>query len=223
MSRFKKQSGFTIIELTIATSVFAVVLLAAQAGFVEIGRLFYKGVSTTQTQQTASNILTDIKSNIQTAASISLQTSGNGYTYYCVGNTRYTVNINHEVDLSNPETYGSGGNFGLLRDTLTGSNACAAPCDPSGACPAGTVALNNPSEMLSNKMRLMQFDISQPDSAASPNLYNVSLIAAYGDNSVLSYTNQNDITTVYCNGSLNSGQFCSVSRLNSSAFQGVGA
>ncbi len=223
MKSLRKQTGFTIIELTIATTIFSIILVGAQAGFIEIGRLFYKGVSTTQTQQTASNILADIKNNIQTAPSITLKTSANGYTYYCVGNTRYTVNINHEVDLSSQETYGAGGNYGLLRDSLSGSTACAAPCDPATSCPAGTTALNNPSELLGNKMRLMQFDISQPDSSGSPNLYNVSMVAVYGDDNALGYTNQNDITTVFCNGSSSKQQFCSVSRLNSSAFHGVGA
>lgn len=219
----KNQKGFTIIELSIATAVFAVILMAAQAGFIEIGRMFYKGVSVTSTQNISTNIVSDLKNNIQLAANVSLmQKSQSGYTYYCVGNSRYTVNVGQEVDLSTKESLGPGGSYGLLRDDLPGASACAAPCDGSvQTCPSGTVAFNNPVELLGNKMRLNQFSITQPDASASPNLYSISLIAVYGDDQALDYTDKNDPTTVFCTGSLTSQQFCAVDRITSSAYRGV--
>jgi prepilin-type N-terminal cleavage/methylation domain-containing protein len=63
------EDGFTIIELLIATTVFSVVLVGALAGFLEIGKLFYKGVSTTSTQSIANEVLQDVSGQFQSAAS----------------------------------------------------------------------------------------------------------------------------------------------------------
>lgn len=211
--------GFTVVELVIAAAVFSLILMAAQTGFIEIGRLFYKGVSVTQTQAIASDIVDQIKNDIQVAANVSLKQTANGYTYYCVGNNRYTVNIGRQVDSSVSSDFSANGNFGLLHDILPGDSACAAPC--SGSCPAGAVAFKSPSELLGGKMRLAQLSITQPYAAASPNLFNVSLVAVYGDDQALDYTDKTDLSTAFCSGGLSAQQFCSVSRLSSSAYKGV--
>lgn len=227
------QKGFTIIELLIATSIFSVILLTALAGFTEIGRIFYKGVSTTSTQNVANQISQDILGNFTTAEKVSGPNSykvsgstGGTYTYYCVGNTRYTYNLNYRLDTSTSASHaapaaGGGGNFGLLRDVLPGSNACAAPCDDQGSttCPVSTVKFNNPTEMLGDNMRLSAFSI-QPNAGVSADFYNISVVIAYGDDSRLAYTDKNDLSTVYCAGNSRDQQFCSISRINTGVFRG---
>ena len=160
-----KASGFTIVELLIATTVFAVILLGALAGFLEIGRLFYKGVSATSTQSIANQILQDVSGEFQNAAGFTkvlpkgdkdtvggnlevlptTDQSGSGnasYAYYCIGNTRYTYNIaksgSQAVSFSSTPNHAPGGNFGILRDVIAGggSSACAPPCSDTSPAPA---------------------------------------------------------------------------------------
>ena len=213
--------GFTIVELLIATAIFAVVLLVAQTSFVQIGHLFYKGVSITQTQDVADHIFQDINGNFQTAPNVGggVNSPSGGYDYYCIGNSRYTYRINNEVDLSAAPDHSASGNFGILKDTLQGSgSACATPCnDLSGICAAGTVKLNNPVELLGNKMRVEQFNVSQ--STTTSNLYNLAIVLAYGDNNTLTYSNPADYSTVACQGDAQNN-FCAVSRINTAVYKG---
>lgn len=221
-----EQKGFTIVELSIATVAFSIILLIAMAGFFGIGRLFYKGVSVSQTQETANQIFQDVNGNFQTAASVSPKQTIGGYTYYCVGNSRYTFNIDNKVSLAASPDHTApppigGGNFGILKDVLPGSGgACATPCnDISGTCPASSVKFNNPIELLGEKIRVEKFDITVI--ADKPNLYNVSLIIAYGDTNVLKWTDTANPATVYCSGGGTTGQqFCAVSILNTGIYRG---
>ncbi len=222
-----KQSGFTIIELLIASSVFAVVLLTALAGFMEVGRLFYKGVSTTSTQAVTDQIFKDMTGNFQVAANVSPAQAGNGYTYYCIGDNRYTYNLGYKLDTSvsanhsAPQAGGKGGNYGVLKDVLPGSSACAAPCNDQGTqpCAKGTVKFNNPTELLGDNMRVESFSI-EPNPGVSPNFYNVSIIVAYGDDAVLDYTTAGDPSTVYCKGNSVTQQFCAVNKLDTGVYKG---
>jgi prepilin-type N-terminal cleavage/methylation domain-containing protein len=237
----KMSSGFTIVELLIATAVFAVVLLVAQASFVQIGHLFYRGVSINQTQDAADHIFQDINGNFQTAPSVdgSVKSATGGYNYYCIGNTRYTYTINQEVDTSAPASHApynsttkTGGNYGILKDILPGAGAaCETPCDDlSGSpCPANSAKLSNPSEILGNRMRLERFDICQ--STTTSNLYNVNIVLAYGDDSTLKYTStlapsdmkcqtgQTYYSSVQCQGDTHN-DFCAVSSIITAVYKG---
>lgn len=229
--------GFTIVELLIATTVFSVVLLGALSGFLQIGHLFYKGVSSTNTQGVANQVIQDISGNFQTNGNFSrvpavgtqvmpVGDEGNNspsYAYYCVGNTRYTYNINHELDITvaaNHKAPGDGGNFGLLKDILPGSSGCATPCDDdTGAtltCPHGAVRFKSPIEMLGDKMRLSEFEIAP--STSTSNFYNVTLVVDYGEDDAL--VNKDDPANVKCDPNSGIEHFCSVSRMDTSVYKG---
>ncbi|MGH7157117.1 MAG: PulJ/GspJ family protein, partial [Candidatus Saccharimonadales bacterium] len=123
-----KTPGFTIVELLIATSVFSLVLMGALAGFIHAGQIFYKGVSVTQTGADAKQVLDDVSNSINNtgAGQIIASPSSSQYSYYCVGNVRYTYNSLHTmIDLSVGQSYNPNGNYGILRDVVSG---CAAPC-----------------------------------------------------------------------------------------------
>lgn len=218
-----KNHGFTIVELMLASAVFSLVLMIALAGFLQIGHLFYKGVSTTSTQNINRQIVDDVITNIQTASGVNLQQQSNTYSYYCIGNYRYTFSIGNMLDLSQPVNYSAPGNtasnFGIIKDQLPGSTPCAAPCNTG--CTNGAVAFNNPVELLNDKMRVEDFTISQPNAATSPNLYTVTLKIVYGDdNSLNNISNPN---TIECAGNLSNQQFCSVSSITSSIYKGYGS
>lgn len=223
----KSQKGFTIIELMLASAVFSVTLLIALNGFLQIGRLFYKGVSNTQTQNASRQILNEVTKSLQVSPAPSLQLEANGYNYYCLNGNRFTytraeggaaimLDISKDQNLASGE---DGGNFGLLKDTLPGSNACAAPCE-AGSCPSGAIPFNDPVELLGNKMRLGQLEIvSQP---STPNLYNVTVMVIYGDDESLEFSGGTDNPeTAACKGNLSNQQFCSVSTLATSVYKGL--
>jgi len=127
-----KSRGFTIIELLMATVVFSLILLVTLAGFIQIGRLFYKGTTGAQTRTVTQQVMDDITTGIKGATGIwpPPQSSG-GYTYFCLDGSRYTYNINKEVDLSAGQVLlppAAGGNYGLIKDTVSGG--CPQPCVP---------------------------------------------------------------------------------------------
>ena len=234
-SFMKKGAGFTIVELMLATAVFSVTLLIALNGFLQIGRLFYKGVSNTQTQSIARQVLNDLSRNVQLSPEVSAQlsspASGPGnYHYYCVGSNRYTYTTRSSgqavaVDLNGTQNLSAGdnANFGLIRDTLPGSSGCAAPCVSS--CPA---PFNNPQEMLGNKMRIGKLQICSPLSTTpgcpsnSPeNVYNITVMVIYGDDDTLDYSGgPSNPDTASCKGG-STNQFCSVDTLSTGVYKGI--
>lgn len=205
-NQIKKAGGFTILELLIATSVFSLVLLGALAGFIRTGQLFYKGVSITQTHGDAKQVLDDVSNSINSTSASKIIPSppGSQYSYYCVGNVRYTYNGLHTmIDLSAGQSYNPNGNYGVLRDIVSG---CEAPCTAGCSQP-----FNNPVEMLGDHMRLSDFSITP---VGSGRLYTVSITVAYGTNDVLDQTN-NPPT---CIGDSQDQQFCAVSTLSTSVY-----
>src|SRR4051812_8577751 len=96
MSRrnIQNQSGFTIIELLIATVIFALVLLVITTGVLQFTRQYYKGVISSHTQSAARAIADDVTRALQFGVG-SVQplttngTSPAGQTYgYCIGQSK---------------------------------------------------------------------------------------------------------------------------------------
>lgn len=223
--RFKSQAGFTVAELTIASAIFSIVLLVALAGFMQIGHIFYKGVTVTSTQETANQIYHDVSGYFQTASTVSpqLTTPVNGYYYYCIGGARFTYNIDNALDTSvgpdhSPPPPAGTGNFGILKDILPGGSACAAPCSDLVSPFTCKTPFNNPQELLGEKMRVLKFDI-KPGSQA--NLFDISMMFAYGDDQVLGYQSPGVPTSRYCLPGSTNQQFCSIINEDGAVFRGL--
>jgi prepilin-type N-terminal cleavage/methylation domain-containing protein len=199
----KNLDGFTIPELLIATAVFSVILMVAMASFLQIGRMFYKGITISQTKETAQHILDSVSADLQYADSGSNPTpiTKTDYSYMCIHGSRYTYMLKHEIDSSRENWSDSTKpkDFGLLYDKMKGADGCGDPF-------ASTAPLQNPVEMLGNKMRLSKFEVSLVPEA--DNLYNVNVNIAYGDDDVLVLTP--DPSKPTCIGDLKSSEFCSV-------------
>lgn len=211
--KYSGSGGFTIIELTIATAVFSVVLLVGLASFLGIGKIFYKGVTLTQTQDATQAVMDQLSSDLQFAASVvPSQATGTGAQFLCIGSARYTYNLYQEVNL---DAHDSTSHFGLLRDVLPGSSGCADPFGPSA------IALVKPTELLGNKMRLSKLDIAPAKSGSGSDiqdLWNINLTMAYGDDSSLG---GGDTASPSCNANLSNSQFCAVVNLNTSLNRGL--
>jgi prepilin-type N-terminal cleavage/methylation domain-containing protein len=227
-NKIKKTQGFTIIELLLATVAFSIALLVALAAFLGIGKLFFKGVTAGQSQDTAKAVLDDISGAVRVAPAFTNVISSGNYRYICIGNIRYTYAVDNNGkpimwDSSQQADYDpsdGNANFGLIRDKLPGSSACAAPCAPGGSCSAPFPA--SPTEMLSDQMRVGFLGISS--SSNTINLYNVNLVLTFGASPPLNFNpdpNAELNSKVTCNGNLTSQQFCSVTILSTSVFRGI--
>lgn len=211
MRSFKQKSGggFTIIELLIASAVFTVVITIAIGGFVQIARVFYKGIIITQTQQNLRQITDQVASDIKTApAAWDPVPVRDNIWYQCIGTSRYTYNIGNRVDSSTEDP--QQGNFGLLLDHLPGSNGCGSPYDSA-------TPFNNPTELLNDNMRLNLFSVKtgidcSVDNIAACSVYQVNIELASGRDQYL--TLNTDTNQYECNSTLSSSQFCAVSQVS---------
>lgn len=175
---YKSTSGFTIIELLIATMVFSVVLLTISSAIIQIGRLYYKSITSSRTQAAARTIMTDISDAIQfndgevvgTTDPFALaRTPDNGSRGVCVAGRHYSYRLRQQ------------------RSDQTNLHAVVAQ-KTNGECNAlqaqnMNLASLNGSELLGDKMRLDRLVVEQiPGDASS---YKVSVRVVYGDNDLL--------------------------------------
>lgn len=214
--------GFTIVELMIASAVFSVVLIGALAGFLQLGRVFYKGTALTDTNSVTRQILNDVSDNIQSASSVSPAQSDTPYNYYCVGNTRYTYKIGRAVNTATTDNLKRNDTYGLIKDKLTGANACAPPCPLApAACEDGQSRWSSPVELLGDNMRLQDFKI-QSNPSISPDYYTVNVVVAYGDSDLFELATSGDESSIRCKGTSSQGeQFCAVGRFSTSIKRGI--
>ncbi len=124
------RGGFTIIELMISTAVFSLVLAIISASFTKVGQLFYKGVITSKTQETARGLLDDLARNIQFNSGIPT-----GVNPLCIGGNHYSFNLGAKVGV---------GPYSLVKTITSDDAACTAA---SG------------SEVLPSNMRLLDFRV----------------------------------------------------------------
>lgn len=171
----RRRNGFTIIELLIATTVFSVVLLVISAAIIQIGRIYYKGVTGAQTQETTRTILSDITQAIQfTSGQIvtTYDTAGNDQgtdSIYaiCVGNRLYSYKFGQQREESQHAM--------VVRDVTGGCIATAASLDM--AVPSKGF------EMLAEHMRLSDLHVEAIPGATET--YRVSIRVVYGDDDLL--------------------------------------
>src|ERR1043166_6625781 len=95
-------TGFTIMELRVATMVFGVVLLLVTAGIMQVARMYYKGVTEANTQNTARTIIDTISQAIQFSGGDVTPTPlgalpGNDYAF-CVGDQQFTYRLGWQVE-----------------------------------------------------------------------------------------------------------------------------
>ncbi|MDQ3123611.1 MAG: prepilin-type N-terminal cleavage/methylation domain-containing protein [bacterium] len=201
----KKQHGFTIVELMIATAVFSIVLLICSFAIIHIGKMYYKGVITNRTQDTSRRLIEDVSSSIQFGATSedpdlfrrtgAATYSGVNVESLCIGSVRYSYSRNHFV--------------GQIRHVLWRDDVTTNQCTPRN------ITLNTPSsngqELLGSNMRLPQGITANPVGQ----LWQVSLLVSYGDNADL-FTNS---SLNVCRGVSAGGQFCAVSGFTTSVMK----
>lgn len=216
MSRRSKQSGFTLIELMVATVVFSVVLLVILASFLQVGRMYYKGISYSNTQESARRVSQDLTNDIRfnstnvyqhvgTAAEGHQQIGTSNSYYFCVGNHRYVYTLFEKLTSGNIDNRTSGIQQTTVED-------CVAPGDEVGT---------EHRQLLGIDMQLNRFAFVCNDSFCNVGLH----IIFYGADSLVFASNFPTADTpaealvasdAYCTGALISSQFCAAVDLNTS-------
>lgn len=200
--RTSTQKGFTIIELMISTAVFSTILIVVLTAVTQIARIYYKGITTAKTQETARILIDRISQEIQysPAATIPTYVTDGTKNVRCIGNSRFFYVLNQKKTSTN---------YGLWSDdSAAGSNACTTATDLSNLfIPTGPPAVNF-RELLPEKMRIVKFDIS-----GIGNLYTVTIRVLYGDDDLIDVPG-GDVSQSTCKGSTVGTQFCGISELS---------
>lgn len=189
----------------LAMTVFSLVLVAAAAGLIQVGRMYYKSVIATRTQDTARSIMDEVSRSVQfSGAEPIIERDGNGQVNaFCIGNNRYSIELGSQVgDQDNP------GAYGIFKDEI------------DAGCPTGSLS-DDGAELLGENMRLTRFDIEAvPDTADQ---YRIVLWMVYGDDDVLQGVDaagdfvphdSADAVRVICRTGAISAEFCAISELS---------
>lgn len=208
----KSLSGFTIIELLIATAVFAVILLLATYALLQIGRTYYKGITESKTQDTARSVMDTIATAIQfSGAPVNVwagpPTPGGTYDF-CIGSTRYSYILDRQLTDSVPIP-GQQSQHVLTVDSPTSCSpgATVPPArDFSLGCLPTSNPLTNCQELLRPNMRLSQFVVQQ---VGTTNIYHITVGVVYGDQVLLTPAHDRCAATINVG-----GQFCALSVLS---------
>lgn len=197
MSKIRKQAGFTILELMIATMVFSLILLLTTYGIIRIGNRYYKSTLQTQSQAAARNAIDEVSRNIQFSAGgqVLNPASAAGNTgAYCSNGIQYAYVLGRMQD--------SSGANGAPRHILV-----ARP-DPGGCTPPaysyfqGNLA-DSGRDMLGNRMRIASFNVAQI--GPNPNVYTITLRITTGEDDLLCSPGANDCNSTTVSTNLGNG------------------
>lgn len=212
MGRQLREKGFTIVELMIATVVFASVLVVIMAGVLYFSREYYRGVAQTKTQNTARAVVANISQALQFSSGevVTYPSASPTPNQICVGAKRYTIALGLKVVDGAPA---SGQAYhGLVADTPSGGctqdaglvTTLQTLADIDSA--ASPIRMNSPQELLGFNMRVTGLEVNR---IASTNLYEIKVSIAYGDSDLLTATTGFDVNCKPGAGS----QFCATSVL----------
>lgn len=187
----KQQSGFTIIELMIATLVFSVILLVITAGVVAFTNQYYKGVTSSNTQATARAVMDAITQDIQFGSNVTSSATnsddpvGNKPGNFCAGGHEYTYLTGHEL-ISSGTPIASGKQ--QSHNVLVQSYGCSTA--PANGFPAGATANRldtSAHELVGQHMRLAVLRVVPVTGVGLVNnvLWQVTVRVASGDDDLL--------------------------------------
>ncbi|PJE65670.1 hypothetical protein COU91_00390 [Candidatus Saccharibacteria bacterium CG10_big_fil_rev_8_21_14_0_10_47_8] len=222
----KPSTGFTIVELMIATVVFAIILLMTLGGFVQIGRTFYKGVTISRTENTvrtiADSLSSDIRSSQVAAGTITLESpTTSGVSYFCIRNHVYYFKPGVIFD-TDPINSPDESDYGLKKGDINSS--CNDPSVPANKP-------DNIQQLLGEKMRVSKLQITC-GADINDRLCDISIHIAYGDNELLDSAKVRAVKSnptpgelskgddVLCKGATAGTQFCATADINTSVLRG---
>lgn len=161
------QRGFTLVELMIATSVFAVLLLVATATVVRFTTNFQRSVTATSTQNIARSIIDTLSQSLQFDGHTFAQLGDVGGAHgFCLGTTNYSYVLNKQMGEDTPHV--------LVQKPADGLGCTQTQNFSMAGSIQGT-------EMLAEHMRLAKLRVEQQGT----NLFKLSIRVVYGDDDLL--------------------------------------
>lgn len=191
MSRPSRSTGFTIIELMIATAVFSTVLLLCATGLITIGRLYQKGNSSRAAQEVARSVMDQIKNDFELSGGAYKPIPGG----FCIGDNLYSYAINKKTDLS-------AGKHALVISQPAGG------CAANGDVAAENLDSTSAKELLGQNMRLSVLTITpnkltDPTDTTGPKAIAIRLGVVVGDDDLVNGEGcKTDAGQEYCAGSV---------------------
>src|ERR1035437_5692869 len=176
-----KSSGFTIIELLIATLIFSTILTLIAYGFIDLNKAYYKGLTASNTQTVADKIVSDISQDIQFSSGTDTTTVPNppSPAFFCVGSRRYSYLLGRQVVQGIPNVIKHQTNHALVSDVGPGNCTVA-----QNVQSLPVVLPTQDTEMMAPNMRLVKLNITQILPATS-NSYLLDVRVAYGGDDLL--------------------------------------
>lgn len=196
LPRDKHESGFTIIELMIASLVFSVILVVITVGVTSFTRSYYKGVRSSAVQNRTRTIVDTVAQSIEFSGSSITPTGSNNY--FCTGGKIFSFSLG--VRYTGTVSTASRGLF--QQDIPTGGSCPTTAPDPATAI--------NGRELLEPNMRVSNLVLRPVTSAGATNMYQIVLRIAYGEDDLLVNPTGVDASC----GSQAGSQFCAISELS---------
>ena len=203
-----RKHGFTILELLVATIVFSVVLLLVTAGIMQIARVYYKGVTESNTQNAARSIIDNISQAIQFSGGAVTETDPpmpGEDEVFCIGSQHFSYRLGWQVE-DNPNSAQNQAWHGLVQRPLTGS--CTGAQDMDNENLTGR-------DLVPRHMRLTKLSVED----MGGNQYRVQVRVVYGDNDLLTIPATG--ADVACRSQSAGTQFCSISELSTTVVKRV--
>ncbi len=128
MSKLRQSTGFTIVELLIATTIFSVILILCTTALLQVSRMYYKGVTISQTQEVTRAIINSVSNQAQYSSGRAVRTiapllnkAPDGVTRgICIDHYRYSYIPYHTLS-DNPNDHG------LVMDDLNDLHITCSP------------------------------------------------------------------------------------------------
>lgn len=173
-----RQTGFTIVELMIATMVFSVILLVITEGVLSFTHAYYSGLNSSATQNAVRNIIGNVTHSIEFSGDPVATTDQTDGTFFCAGSKVYVFKPGVEYQ---------GGN--------TTSDPGLYVMPSAGSCPSSRPSnLTGGKQLLGTNMRITRLSVTRLGATRS---YVVAIRLAYGEGDLLCNTG-NDGRTGGC-------------------------
>jgi len=222
----RDNKGFTIIELMIALSILATILMMSTFIMIQIGKWYSKGVNAANLQNDSRTMISDISGALQFSGG-TFRTGG-PVTYadpcqpyqayaYCVNNVRYSFVLNRELGGDQGYSPTLNTKHVLWRDTMKTVANCN-PLNLTQGTPTDTDSLSpkpDGFELVGGHMRLQDMCITE-----NSGLYTVTVNMGFGDNDLVRNSVSGAAQSQPCNGgkmTCNGGpgnEYCSASNLS---------
>ena len=222
MVRKSNNKGFTLVELLLAMGVFSFVLMFCITIFIQINRLYFRGVNIARAQESSRNIVAELSSGLQSSefsrVDFSLPvnaakrlkpvvvnaTKSVPQNYFCVGDTVYYYKLGvRRNDLGAVSDPAMGGNHVLAR--WTDGNFCNALTGGGSPNTDNFSIPSNAAELVDSNTYLHHFTVT-PD--------RIELTISYGDITQLENIDPSwDSPLVRCQGG-STVIYCGVSSLS---------